>query len=104
MSEHLRFLVTVDAASGAPMKVEQVGEAGDLTEVDLPSFVRSLGGAGASPQTQPQVVINIFGGAAVESHAAGTESPQPPASPPWCLSPPITPPPRNPPGGKRKRK
>jgi hypothetical protein len=105
LSDYLRFLVTVDAASGAPVKVEQVGEAGDLTEVDMPSFVSSLGGAGASGPLQPQVVINIFGGAAAESLAAGAESAQRHPGPPprpgtnICFPPRITPPKR----GKPKK-
>ena len=110
MSDYLRFLVTVDAASGAPVKVEQVGEAGDLTEVDMPSFLSSLGGASASPQSQPQVVINIFGGAAAESLAAGAESarhhpgPPPPPRTSICFPPRVTPP-KNPSdkGGKPKK-
>lgn len=106
MSDYLRFLVTVDAATVAPVKVEQVGEAGDLTEVDLASFVRSLGVAGASPQPQPQVVINIFGGTAAESLAATAESAQSPGPPPppamnICFPPRVTPPPNK--RGKTKK-
>lgn len=74
MSDYLRFLVTVDAASGEPVKVEQLGEAGDLAQVDLAAFLRSLG-AGSANQ-QPQIVVNIFGGGAAGVVAAGSSAPQ----------------------------
>lgn len=61
MSELKRFLVTFDSVRGVPVKVDQIGEAGELTEVDLQGFVRSL--AASSPAGASQkIVINIYGG------------------------------------------
>ncbi|HEX6901849.1 MAG TPA: hypothetical protein VF789_19165 [Thermoanaerobaculia bacterium] len=65
MGEQERFLVTFDSARKAAVKVERVGEAGELTEVDLPGFLRMLapapGTAAGAPQ---QITINIYGGGA----------------------------------------
>jgi hypothetical protein len=112
LSENLRYLVTIDSTSGEALRVEQVGEAGDLTEVDLAGFVRSLG---ASPGSsgRPQIVINIFAGetpVAVSGITSGAtlQAPTPmshlgftPAPPP----PPTAPPPGKPgkPGKQRNR-
>lgn len=63
MNDLERFLVTFDTARGVPVKVERVGEAGELTEVDLPGFVRSLSSGPAAGPPQ-QIVINIYGGGA----------------------------------------
>lgn len=63
MGETLRYIVTIDSASGA-VTVEQIGEAGDLTPVELAPFVQALG-AGAAPGGSPsQIVINIYAGGA----------------------------------------
>lgn len=105
MSDHLRFLVTVDAATGEPVKVEQVGEAGDLTPVDMASFVGSLGTGGASPQ--PQIVVNIYGGGVAGVTATGgatLQSSAPPAPVAICVPPAVTPPPNRPPNKPRKKK
>jgi len=77
MSEE-RFLLTFDSARGVPVKVERIGESGDLTEVDLQGFLSSLtsGPAAHAPQ---QIVINIYGG--------GGARVMEPAGPP--LKPPI---------------
>jgi len=105
LSDTLRYLVTVDATSGAPVRVEQVGEAGDLTEVDLPGFVRSLGGSPGSPGPA-QIVINIFAG---ESPVAVSSAPRPPAPNPMRdlgfvpAPPPVTPPPTTPARQRRRR-
>lgn len=83
MSEHSRFLLTVDSATGAAVKVERVGEAGELTEVDLQSLLRMLG---ASPAAAPpqQIIINVYGGGgqgpatvAVVDPSKGVAKPQP---------------------------
>jgi hypothetical protein len=60
MSEHERFLVTFDSARGMPVKVERIGEAGELTEEGLVDFLRllSVGSAAEAPQ---QITINIYG-------------------------------------------
>lgn len=77
MSQNLRYLVTVDSTSGAPIRAEQIGEAGELTEVDLAGFVRSLGASAASPGPA-QIVINIFAG---ETPVAMSGLPAQPANP-----------------------
>ena len=99
MSDYLRYLVTVDAASGEAVRVEQVGEAGDLNPVDLPAFLRSLGAGSASPQ--PQVVVNIYGGGT--AMAAPPPGPPPPATN-ICYPPPVAPPPDMPAAKKRPKR
>jgi hypothetical protein len=76
VNEKERFLVTFDSARGMPVKVERVGEAGELTEVDLPEFLRMLspGQAVGVPQ---QITINIYGGG-----VQGTQIVEPSARPP----------------------
>jgi hypothetical protein len=109
LSEHLRFLVTVDLSSGAPVKVEQVGQAGDLAEVDLASFLRSLGGHAAAG-APPQVVVNIFtsGSAQAGPEATVTRSPERlfgwDPGPPPVTPPPGTSTPGNRPGNKRAKR
>jgi hypothetical protein len=61
MSEQERFLLTFDSAQGVPVKVERIGESGDLTEVDLQGFLSSLTSSPAA-STPQQIVINIYGG------------------------------------------
>ncbi len=66
MSDLLRYVVSIDPASKA-VKVEQIGDAGELTEVDLASFVQLLG-AGTAGASQPaQVVINVYAGGTAPS-------------------------------------
>jgi hypothetical protein len=60
MSEQERFLLTFDSAQGGPVKVERIGEAGELTELDLAGFLRRLTPAPATGAPQ-QIVINIYG-------------------------------------------
>lgn len=63
MSNVVRYLVTVDAVSGATLKVERIGESGELVEVPattspaVPSVVVNvfLGGTPAAPGTPAQV-------------------------------------------------
>jgi hypothetical protein len=64
MSEQKRFLVTFDSAQGGPLKVEQIGESGELTEVELAGFLRLLNPGAAAAVPAQQIVINIYGGAA----------------------------------------
>jgi hypothetical protein len=70
MSKQTRYLLTVDSATGAAVKLERLGEAGDLTEVPLSTLAvaplavpgpRSGVGAGAQPSPQ-SLVINIYMG------------------------------------------
>ncbi|WP_395816796.1 hypothetical protein [Archangium minus] len=71
MSKQTRFLLTVDSATGAAVKLERLGEAGDLTEVPLntlttaplgvTSSVPAAGGGGA-PLSPQSLVINIYMG------------------------------------------
>lgn len=113
MSQHVRYLVTVDSASGAPIKVEQLGQAGDLSEVDVASFLRGLGTGSGGTGAPPQIVVNIFAGGAPGAQGAvvatsTTSAPvnpmqnlgvDPAPSPPPIHPPPVTPPPK-PPGKK----
>ena len=57
MAKHTKYLLTVDSDTGAPVKLEHVGESGELTECDL----SQLGGHTPVPAHQPQVVIHIHG-------------------------------------------
>jgi hypothetical protein len=34
-SHHIRYLITVDSSTGATLKVERLGEAGDLTDIPI---------------------------------------------------------------------
>lgn len=105
MSEKLRYLVTLDAKTGRMLKAEQLGEAGDLAEVDLEGFVRSIasslrvhhGGLG----TPPPVVINIYPGGAQGGtpEAASSQQGPPPGTQGWD----SPPPPPNKPSKPRKR-
>lgn len=62
MSDLLRYVVSIDPATKAAVKVEQIGEAGELTEVDLAPFIQFLA-AGTAGASQPaQVVINVYAG------------------------------------------
>lgn len=67
MSKQTRYLLTVDSATGAAVKLERLGEAGDLTEVPLSTLAVAIPGAqpmagvGAPPASQP-LVINIYMG------------------------------------------
>ncbi len=81
-----RFLVTFDSVRGVPVKVEQIGEAGELTEVDLPRFLRSLtsGPAASVPQ---QIVINIYGGGGTPVVEQGGGAHKPPMH--WDQGPPY---------------
>ena len=50
MSKQTRYLLTVDSATGTAVKLERLGEAGDLTEVPLSSLSLGTGGVpGAAP-------------------------------------------------------
>ncbi|QRK12799.1 hypothetical protein JQX13_23845 [Archangium violaceum] len=70
MSKQTRYLLTVDSATGAAVRLERLGEAGDLTEVPLSTLTAAPlgvtspapaagGGAPLSPQS---LVINIYMG------------------------------------------
>lgn len=61
MGELLRYIVSIDP-SGSAVKVELIGEAGDLTEVDASSFIQSLGTGTAGASSAPQIVVNIYAG------------------------------------------
>lgn len=64
MSKQTRFLLTVDSETGAAVKLERLGEAGDLTEVPLSTLSVPMAGAAAPPAAPaPQsLVINIYMG------------------------------------------
>lgn len=64
MSKQTRYLLTVDSATGVAVKLERLGEAGDLTEVPLSSLSVPMAGAAPPPAApSPQsLVINIYMG------------------------------------------
>ena len=95
MSDLLRYVVSIDPASKA-VKVEQIGEAGELTEVDLTSFVQLLG-AGMAGSGQPaQVVINVYAGGSPSGPVKLQVSGAPPETI-YGVEPGPTPPPPPPP-------
>jgi hypothetical protein len=114
LSQHLRFLVTVDSATGATVKVEQLGQAGDLSEVDATSFLRGLGTGSGGAGAPPNIVVNIFAGGApwaqgatVTAQGATMTAVNPmqnlgidpaPNPPPRNPVNPVNPPPNKPPG------
>lgn len=64
MSKQTRYLLTVDSATGVAVKLECLGEAGDLTEVPLSTLggpPMGMPGAGA-PLAPQSLVINIYMG------------------------------------------
>lgn len=62
MPETLKYLLTVDAETGVALKIEQIGEDGDLTEVPLSGF--QLGAPQKGTPTASVVNIYVGGGAA----------------------------------------
>lgn len=67
MSKQTRYLLTVDSATGAAVKLERLGEAGDLTEVPLSTLAVAIPGAqpmagAAAPPASSPLVINIYMG------------------------------------------
>ena len=57
MAKHEKYLLTVNAETGEPVKIEHMGEAGELTEVSLEGFQPAA-------SSQPQI-INVFIGSQV---------------------------------------
>jgi len=49
MPKQTRYLLTVDWATGAAVKLERLGEAGDLTEVPLSTLSVPMAGAAPPP-------------------------------------------------------
>lgn len=77
MAKHVKYLLTVESETGAPVKIELMGEAGELTEVPLEDLQ-----IGRGMHSTPQVVNVFFGsqpGAAVQVQRAGRQPPQPPS-------------------------
>ncbi|WP_199243247.1 hypothetical protein [Vitiosangium sp. GDMCC 1.1324] len=62
MSKQMRYLLTVDPATGAAVKLERLGEAGDLTEVPLSTLAIAPTAAQAAPPAPQSLVINIYMG------------------------------------------
>lgn len=61
MADYVKYLLTVDADTGVPVKIEQVGDAGELREVSL-SELRPTLSAGSAGGT---VIVNIYAGGQV---------------------------------------
>ena len=59
----IKYLVTVNSETGTPTKFELVGDAGELTELDLRELSWDCGSAGGTGGIS--VVINISGGTGV---------------------------------------
>lgn len=65
MPNLVKYLVTVDADTGIPMKCEQVGDAGQLTEVSMEDLTPQV----SSASTGGTVIVNIYaGGGQVMTH------------------------------------
>lgn len=59
----IKYLVTVDSESGTPTRLEMVGDAGELTEVELSKLFQTSGYAGGV-----SIAVNIYtGNATVKS-------------------------------------
>ena len=56
----VKYLVTVDSETGAPTKLELVGDSGELTQVDLSKLSWGGGNTGGV-----SIVVNIYGAASV---------------------------------------
>jgi hypothetical protein len=68
MSQTKRYLVTTDAATGATLKVEHVGDAGELTEVPAGTLA-----APAGHVCPPSAVFHVYvghGGVSMTPHAS----------------------------------
>jgi hypothetical protein len=91
----LKYLLSVDASTGEAVKLELLGEAGDLSEVDLSQL-----GTHSPPPGAPSVVVNIFAGLGhVKSLPVGPPCIITPPAPPRTPEPPPRtpePPPRTP--------
>lgn len=74
MAKHEKYLVTVDADTGEAVKIEHVGEAGELKEMPLEDFQAARG----TPST-PHQVVNVFIGS---QPGEGVQVQQPPKQPP----------------------
>lgn len=73
MGAHRKYLVTTDPETGETIKVEEIGEAGDLSEVSADSvFSTSTAGAGGPPQ----YIVNIFIGTGPGGQGAPTVTTQ----------------------------
>ncbi|MCM2317128.1 MAG: hypothetical protein NDJ92_18435 [Thermoanaerobaculia bacterium] len=65
MPNLVKYLVTVDADTGIPVKCEQVGDAGQLTEVSMQDVTPQV----AVPSAGGTVIVNIYtGGGQVMTH------------------------------------
>jgi hypothetical protein len=56
---NVKYLVTVDAETGAPTRLEFIGEDGDTTEMDVNKITCDCGGV--------SIVVNVYGGAKGEA-------------------------------------
>jgi len=62
MANQVKYLLTVDSTTGATIKIERLGDAGDLTEVPLSSLHMPPVAAEPSGVSPQSVVVNIFMG------------------------------------------
>jgi hypothetical protein len=59
MSAKIKYLLTANESTGALEKVERLGDAGEIYEVDLAEFIGGLSSQMVSAPTSPQVSISI---------------------------------------------
>ncbi len=67
MANLVKYLLTVDADTGAAVKLEKVGESGELIDADLGMLAPPA--VAAAPA--PSVVIHVYGGGVPQVAAAG---------------------------------
>ncbi len=88
MSNHIRYLLTVDSKTGATVKVERLGEAGELTEVPVESITMSPGTAQPS-KTDGAMLLGSRSSEALPPPAIIPGGPPPPAIIPGGPPPPA---------------
>jgi len=66
MANYIKYLLTVDADTGIPVKIEQVGEAGELREVSMSELQPAITPASAGGT----VIVNIYAGGQVSMQQA----------------------------------
>jgi len=80
VAKHEKYLVTVDADTGEAVKIEHVGEAGELTDLPLEDFQVAQG----TPST-PHQVVNVFIGSQPGEGVRVQQSRKPPPQPPAII-------------------
>jgi hypothetical protein len=63
---NVKYLMTVDSETGEPTRLQLVGDAGELTDVDLSELSCDGGGKAGGGTT---IVVNIYADGVVDRHA-----------------------------------